>query len=164
MRIGYRLRLAVLLAVVTCLGSVPLAQAGVLRSGDFTSLCGAMGGTQPATVAHVMVIMFENKPYSAIVGSKSAPYLNQTLIPGCGLATNYHNYSHPSTPNYLALTSGTVQGKAVSADCPPFSCPQSQASIFSQLGGAGQSWREYAEAMPANCHKKNYDDTTYVNA
>jgi len=33
--------------------------------------------------------------------------------------------------------------------------PQSQASIFSQLGMAGRSWREYAESMPANCHSSN---------
>ena len=68
------------------------------------------------------------------------------------------------TPNYIALTSGTVQGKAASADCQPSGCPQPQASIFSQLSTAGQTWREYAEAMPANCDKKNYDNTAYVNA
>ena len=118
-----------------------------------------MDGTHPATVTHVMFILFENKSYGSIVGSKSAPYINQALISGCGLATNYHNYSHPSTPNYLALTSGAVQGKAVSADCLPSGCPQPQASIFSQLSNAGQTWREYAEAMPSNCDKKNFDNT-----
>jgi hypothetical protein len=143
---------------------VPAAQAGIPRAGGFTSLCGAMDSTHPSIVAHVMFIVFENRSYSAVVGSSSAPYLNKTLISGCGLATNYHNYSHPSAPNYLALTSGTAQGKAVNTDCVPSGCPQSQASIFSQLGNAGQGWREYAEAMPGNCDKKNYDNTTYVNA
>jgi hypothetical protein len=164
MKVGFRLKLGVLLAVVTGLGAVPAAQAGVPRTPDFTSLCGAMAGSHPATVAHVMFIVFENKSYSNIVGDSSAPYINTTLIPGCGLATNYHNYSHPSAPNYLALTSGTAQGKAASADCTPFSCPQSQASIFSQLGNADRLWRQYAEAMPSNCYKKNYDNTSYVNA
>lgn len=164
MKVGYRLKLAVLLAVVTSLGSVSAAQAGIPRTGGFSSLCGAMDSTHPATVTHVMFIVFENRSYGAVVGSSSAPYLNKTLIPGCGLATNYHNYSHPSTPNYLALTSGMAQGKAASADCLPSGCPQSQASIFSQLGSAGRAWREYAEAMPGNCDKKNYGNTTYVNA
>jgi hypothetical protein len=123
-----------------------------------------MAGTQPATVSHVMFILMENKSYGAVVGNSAAPYLNTTLIPGCGLATNYHNYSHPSLPNYLALTSGTAQGKAVSTDCMPASCPQPQDSIFSQLGNAGRSWRGYAEAMPGNCYKTNYDNTTFVNA
>ncbi len=166
MRIAYRAQLVALLAVLTGLGSTPAAQARAPspRTASFTSLCGAMSGTHPATVSHVMFILFENKSYGSIVGSKSAPFINQTLIPGCGLATNYHNYSHPSTPNYLALTSGAAQGKAASADCLPSGCPQSQASIFSQLSTAGQDWREYAEATPGNCYKKDYDNTTYINA
>ncbi len=164
----YRTKFAALLAVLTSIGLAPIAQAQAQAAGPrlsgFSSLCGALDSTHPATIAHVMFIVFENKSYGSIVGNKSAPYINGTLIPGCGLATDYHNYSHPSTPNYLALTSGEVQGKAVSADCLPSGCPQSQASIFSQLATAGQAWREYAEAMPGNCDKKNYDNTTYVNA
>ena len=164
--IRYRTYLAALLAIVTSLGLIPIAQAQAAapRTNAFTSLCGSMGGTSPSTVTHVMFILFENKSYGAIVGSKSAPYINKSLIPGCGLASNYHNYSHPSTSNYLALTSGAVQGKAVSADCLPSGCPQSQASIFSQLSTAGQTWGEYAEAMPGNCDKKNFDNTTFINA
>lgn len=166
MRLGYRSRLAVLLAALAAaMGFLPAAQAAPMRQQtSFTSLCGALQGMHPATLRHVMFIMFENKSYGAVVVSKSAPYMNDTLIPGCGVATDYHNYSHPSTSNYLALTSGTAQGKAVSADCLPSGCPQSQASIFSQLGAAGQSWREYAEAMPGNCDKKNYDNTSYPDA
>ena len=175
MNAGFRLRLAVPLAMLISLGSVPLAQAAVPavpvpvqaalpREGDFTSLCGAKDSTHPARLSHVMFIMFENKSYGSIVGSKSAPYMNDTLIPSCGVASNYHNYSHPSTSNYLALTSGMAEGKAARADCDPAGCPQSQDSIFAQLGEAGQSWREYAEAMPGNCTKKNFDNTTYANA
>src|ERR1700735_1145432 len=145
MNVGFRLRLAVPLAMLISLGSVPLAQAAVPaavpapvqaalpREGDFTSLCGAKDSTHPARLSHVMFIMFENKSYGSIVGSKSAPYMNDTLIPSCGVASNYHNYSHPSTSNYLALTSGMAEGKAARADCDPAGCPQSQDSIFAQL-------------------------------
>lgn len=166
MKFSYRPPLAVLLAALTAaFGFLPAAQAAPApQEASFTSLCGALEGTNPVTIGHVMFIVFENKSYGAIAGNKSAPYMNGTLIPGCGVATNYHNYSHPSTSNYLALTSGIAQGKATSADCLPSGCPQSQASIFSQLGSAGQSWGEYAEAMPANCDKKNYDNTTYPDA
>ena len=164
MRDGYRRKLAVLVAVLATIGLAPAAQAGIRPAAGFSSLCGAMDGTHPATISHVMFIVMENRSYSTVVGSKKAPYLNNTLIPGCGLATNYHNYSHPSTPNYLALTSGTAQGRGASADCLPSGCPQSQESIFTQLGTAGQAWREYAEAMPGNCRKTDYDNTSYVNA
>ena len=137
MRVHYRLKLTVPLVLLAGLAVVPAAQAGVPPAAGFTSLCGAMSGTQPATVSHVMFILLDNKSYSAIVGRTSAPYINTTLIPDCGLATNYHNYSHPSTPNYLGLTSGTAQGKGTSVDCTPFGCPQTQDSIFSQTDNAG---------------------------
>ena len=166
MKLRYRLPLAIALAALAAAaGFLPAAQAAPARAqASFTSLCGALAGANPVTVSHVMFIVFENKSYGAVVGETSAPYLSGTLITGCGLATNYHSYSHPSIPDYLALTSGTAQGKAASADCLPAGCPQSQASIFAQLGNAGQSWREYAEAMPANCYGENYDNTTYPNA
>ncbi len=151
------------IAAVAAAGLMPAAQAAPTAAGS-TRLCGAMDTRHPARVAHVMVIVFENRSYSAVVGSPAAPYINKTLIRGCGLASDYHNYSHPSTPNYLALTSGTAEGKAASADCGPADCPQPQASIFSQLASAGLSWREYAEAMPGNCDKTNYDDTGFTNA
>lgn len=163
---GLNLRLGVAaLALLTAAGFLPSAAgAAAQRATAFTSLCGAMDSTHPSTVPHVMFIVFENKSYKTVLNSHAAPYLTKTLIPGCGLATNYHSYSHPSTPNYLAMTSGTVQGKAVSADCQPKGCAQPQASIFSQLGSADQTWREYAEAMPTNCDKTNFDNTGYPNA
>src|SRR5579864_6537888 len=99
MKIGHHRALVTLaavaaLGVAASLGGLRAARAQAPRAG-FTSLCGALDTTHPAAVAHVMVILFENKAYGSVVGSSAAPYLNNTLIPGCGLATNYHNYSHP---------------------------------------------------------------------
>jgi hypothetical protein len=166
MKLGYSLKGAIsLVALLAVAGCPPAAQAApVPHYASFSSLCGAMDTTHPATVSKVMFIVFENKSYGNVVGNGAAPYLNDTLIPGCGLATDYHSYSHPSAPNYLALTSGTAQGKASNSDCLPSGCPQSQASIFSQVGSAGRTWGEYAEAMPGNCDKHNYDNTSYTNA
>src|ERR1700734_1405909 len=64
-------------------------------------------GTQskPGTYKHVIWIWLENHSYGAILGSSQAPYFN-TLAKDCGLATNYHNVTHPSLPNYIAATSG----------------------------------------------------------
>lgn len=158
-------RRILLAAVLAALGvAAPAHAAADAAQSSFSSLCGAMDTTHPATIKHVMFILFENKSTGSIVGSSSAPYLNGTLIPDCGYAANYHNYSHPSLPNYLALTSGTAAGNAAGNDCLPTACPQSQPSIFSQVAAVGRAWREYAEAMPSNCYKNNYDNTTYVNA
>ena len=70
--------------------------------------------------------------------------------------TNYFAISHPSLPNYVALTSGSTQG--VGDDNGPSSHPLNVPSIFSQLPG-GQS-RSLQESMPSNCLKS--DSGQYV--
>jgi len=105
------------------------------------SPCGT-GGT--AQYSHVVWIMLENVGYS-VVGSPSAPYFN-LISSRCGLATNYIAVSHPSLPNYVALTSGSTQG--ISDDGEPSSHPLSVPSIFSQLGS---NWRGLIESMPSSC-------------
>jgi len=121
---------------------------------SFTSLCGSMTNP-PATFKHVMVIMEENRSENTVIGNPATlgdPYINNTLVPACGLATNYHNWGHPSVPNYLALTSGTAEGVAINHDCTvPTNCPQAQASIFDQIDSASMTWRGYDESMPSNC-------------
>ena len=82
--------------------------------------------------------MLENHSYSQIAGS--SPYLNR-LAHGCALALNYSAVSHPSLPNYLALTSGSTNG--ITSDCTD--CRVSARSIFEQLGAG---WRSYLESMP----------------
>jgi phospholipase C len=129
------------------------------RALAFGSLCGAKAGADPYTVGHVMFILEENRSFPQVIGNPSVlgdPYINNVLVPSCGLATNYHSYSHPSLPDYLALTSGAAKGSASYKDCSMISnCPQSQASILSQLGNAGRSWREYAQSMPSDCYPAN---------
>jgi phospholipase C len=119
------------------------------------SLCGT--GLAGTTVHHIVWIWMENHSYSQVIGTPgstaytNSPYVNGTLVPSCGLATNYHNVTHPSLPNYLAATSGSTQG--VASDCSPSSCPQSAVSIFEQVKTSGHSWRSYEESMPSNCYK-----------
>ena len=111
--------------------------------------CGTKVGQQPATYSHVVWILFENHSYSQVIGSASAPYIN-TIAHECGLATNYFAITHPSLPNYIALTSGSTQG--ITDDNLPSSHPLAAASIFSQ---AGTGWRSLEESMPSNCDLTN---------
>ena len=96
--------------------------------------------------------MLENHSYHELIGpprsaaAQQAPYLNH-LAALCGLATNYHNVTHPSLPNYLAATGGSTFG--ITYDCQ--GCATSGPSIFSQIASAGGSWAVYAESMPAAC-------------
>jgi hypothetical protein len=89
----------------------------------------------------------ENKRASQIVGSPSAPYFN-SLAGKCGSPTEMYAETHPSLPNYVAMTSGGTQG--VTDDAAPSSHPLTAPSIFSQLGG---DWRSLQESMPSNCAK-----------
>jgi phosphatidylinositol-3-phosphatase len=92
----------------------------------------------------------ENKDFGSIIGSPSAPFIN-SLANTFGLATDYSAISHPSLPNYIALTSGSDQG--ITDDSDPSSHRLNVPSIFSQLpGGASQSLEQ---AMPSNCAASN---------
>jgi hypothetical protein len=95
----------------------------------------------------------ENQNSGSIISSASAPYING-LASTYGLATNYFAISHPSLPNYLALTSGSDQG--ITDDSDPSSHQLKVPNIFSQLPGGGS--RSLQENMPANCSQTNSGD------
>jgi hypothetical protein len=127
-----------------------LAIAGVSASHP----CGAIA--EPQHIDHVIWVWMENQPYNKLIGSKKAPYLNQ-LANRCGLATNYHNITHPSAPEYIAATSGFLGGKD---DCTAKQCPDPHDSIFAQATRAGETWASYDESMVGNCvdgFHGNYD-------
>jgi phosphatidylinositol-3-phosphatase len=109
--------------------------------------CGQSSDARPV-IRHVILIVMENHSLSSIQGH--APFLN-ALAKRCGSAINYHAISHPSLPNYLAMTSGSVHG--IHSDCSPQSCSQPGPNIFSQLSRHGLRWRSYAESMPVACDR-----------
>ena len=95
---------------------------------------------------HIVLVMFENKKYSSINGSSSAPYFNSLASQGAKF-TNSFAITHPSQPNYVALFSGATQG--VTDD----SCPAdlgAQANLGRQLIDAGKTFTGYSEAMPSD--------------
>ena len=95
-------------------------------------------------IQHVVWILMENKDYSSVIGPGSAPFINR-LARTYGLATNYSAISHPSLPNYIALTSGSDQG--ISDDSDPSSHRLNVPSIFSQLPGGAS--RSLEQGMPS---------------
>jgi phosphatidylinositol-3-phosphatase len=99
-------------------------------------------------IQHVVWILMENKDYSSVLGPGSAPYINR-LAHRYGLATDYSAISHPSLPNYIALTSGSDQG--IGDDSDPSSHRLNVPSIFSQLPGGAS--RSLEQGMPSNCSK-----------
>jgi phosphatidylinositol-3-phosphatase len=89
---------------------------------------------------HVFVIMMENTRYSSLIGNPNAPWINLAANT-YGLATDYHGVSHPSQPNYIAATSGALNGvfddNRITIDVP---------NIVDQIEASGRSWKGYMQS------------------
>ena len=81
-----------------------------------------------------------------MIGSASAPYING-LANSYGLATQDYAISHPSLPNYLALTAGSTFG--ITSDCT--TCWVNSTNLADQIESTGRSWKAYQESMPSAC-------------
>jgi phospholipase C len=89
---------------------------------------------------HVFIIMMENTGYDSLVGNPNAPFIN-FVAATTGVATNYFGVSHPSQPNYIAATSGSLNGVVndndITIDVP---------NIVDQLESHGKSWKAYMQS------------------
>lgn len=114
------------------------------------ALCG-WRTTPPSTYKHVVWILMENHTYSQVIGQTTAPYMTDLATKSCASSTKWDdNYSSlPSLPHYIALTTGSNQG--ITDDQSPSVHPLTVDNLFRQVRTAGQTEKEYAEDMPANC-------------
>jgi len=115
------------------------------------------GSHARATTAPIVVIVMENHSFGEIVGKRQAQYINNRFIPAGKLFTNYWAITHPSLPNYLAMTSGTTSG------CRTDTCHTNNLktdNVFHQLATSGGSWAAYQQSMPSECIQ--HDSGRYV--
>jgi phosphatidylinositol-3-phosphatase len=99
------------------------------------------------TPDHVVVVVMENHAYSQIIGSSSAPYLNNTLKAGGAVLTQSFGLTHPSEPNYYMLFSGSNQGRTDDSCVSVGSI--GAPNLASELIAAGQTWKSYNETLPS---------------
>jgi hypothetical protein len=85
--------------------------------------------------------MDENVSENTLSHSTQAPYLH-TLAAACGSELLMHAATHPSQPNYMAVTSGsaTAVGAHTGND-----------NLFHQAQVRGDTWRAYEESAPRSC-------------
>jgi hypothetical protein len=133
----------------------PLLLAGALLAG---AACGTSTPHASTAVAppvplraspsssHVVVLVMENKESGDVVGSSSSRYVG-ALARRYAVATSSYAITHPSLPNYLALTSGSTQG--ITSDCTD--CHVGARNVVDELQGAHLSWRAYMEDLPSPC-------------
>jgi phosphatidylinositol-3-phosphatase len=90
---------------------------------------------------HVFIIMMENTGFKSLIGNPNAPFINSVAATN-GLATNYTGVSHPSQPNYIAATSGALNGvfndNDITIDVP---------NIVDQIEGSGRTWKAYMQSF-----------------
>lgn len=110
--------------------------------------------TAPAP-KHIVVMVFENHEADSIMAPHSdAPYF-RSLARGSVTLSRLFATSHPSLPNYLALTSGSTHG--ITSDCT--TCFVGGTNIVDQLERSAISWRAYMESMPEPCSTAASDGT-----
>jgi phosphatidylinositol-3-phosphatase len=93
---------------------------------------------------HVVVIVFENKESSSVLGNRAAPTFNSYARRYANI-TRYYGVTHPSLPNYLGLVSGSTHG--ITSDCT--SCIASGKSLADTIEASGRTWKTYAEGLPS---------------
>jgi phospholipase C len=96
----------------------------------------------------VVIVMLENANYESAV---EQPFLKSFAARGA-LLTDYHGVSHPSQPNYVALTAGTDAG--VSGDG---NVTLDERHVGDLLEAQGKTWKAYAEGYPGKCFLRSSD-------
>ena len=106
-----------------------------------TASASAPPGTGLRNFDHVFVIMMENTGYDALIGNANAPWINSAAAQ-FNVAGHYFGVSHPSQPNYVAATSGAVNGVVndndITIDVP---------NIVDQVEGSGRTWKAYMQSL-----------------
>lgn len=105
----------------------------------------------------VLLIVEEN--HDSASAQAGMPYL-VSQGRAYGYATNYSANSHPSLPNYLAMSGGSTFG--ITDDRYPVAHPISGQSVFGQAIGRAKTAKTYAEGMPSNCYQSNNLATSYL--
>ncbi len=94
----------------------------------------------------IVVIVFENKEISTVIGNSDMPYFN-SLAGAYTLLAQHFAPTHPSLPNYLALIGGDTFG--IDSNCEK--CFVDAPSLPDLIEASGRSWKTYQEDMPSPC-------------
>jgi len=137
---------AVLFAVVLALGLATGCGSSASRQGSVQTVASPAATLRGGSPAHIAVIVMENEEYGDIIGSRQTPFLN-ALARRYALAQGMYATTHPSLPNYLALTGGSTFG--ITSDCTD--CTVHASGLAEQFAAAHVSWKGYMEDLPHPC-------------
>ena len=96
--------------------------------------------------SHIFVIIMENREFGEVVNPSQAPFITK-LARDYAVANPYYAVTHPSLPNYIALTGGDTFG--ITDDCTD--CPVTGENLADQVEAHQRTWKAYMEGLPAAC-------------
>ncbi len=131
---------AVLSATALAAFSIGLAATSAVAAGNRPA--DGRGGVR---LDRVFIIVLENHSENAVIGDPNAPFIT-SLAQQYGEASNYFGVTHPSEPNYIAMTSGSNWW--INNDNPANRFDHT--NIVDDLEAAHISWGAYMEALPPN--------------
>ena len=105
----------------------------------------SLAAAELPTLAHVVIVVEENRSQANIIGNQSAPFINALAANGAMMAQSFAE-THPSEPNYLALFAGDTFG--VTKDVCPVN-GGAKPNLGSELLAAGYTFVGYAEGLPS---------------
>jgi acid phosphatase len=103
---------------------------------------------------HIFLYVLENLSLGEISGNPDAQFLNgpQPHDWSRGVATDFHGITHPSLPNYMALTGGNpFFASNCHINLGTGACTTPAPSIADSIEASGRSWKAYMEDMPSPC-------------
>ncbi|HMK39314.1 MAG TPA: alkaline phosphatase family protein [Bacteroidota bacterium] len=129
--------------------------------GAFLLLAGSVTGqTSPWNVSsaglpvydHVVIVVEENKYYAQVIGSASAPYINQVLRAEGANLTHMYSEEHESQGNYFWLFCGSNEGVGFKDVIPSKKThkvyPFRTSNLGQQLMEKKLTFKGYAEDLP----------------
>jgi len=102
--------------------------------------------------SHIVIVIFENKEYSTVIGNGSMAYFN-LLASSYTLLNQHYATTHPSLPNYLSLIGGDTFG--ITDNCDFTDCYINSPSLPDLIEASGRTWKTYQDDMPSPCFTGN---------
>src|SRR5579884_545727 len=90
---------------------------------------------------HVFIIMMENTGNDTLLGNPNAPWINWA-VQRYNVAGNYYGVTHPSQPNYIASTSGSLNGVSSDNDT-----SLNVTNVVDQLEAKKLTWKAYMQSL-----------------
>ena len=140
----FRTKRAKVLAVGAVAGVAAALTVGLSAPSGATPTASQGRGGDQVRLDRVFIIVLENHSAKSVIGDPNTPYIT-SLAQRYGEAANYFGVTHPSEPNYIAMTSGS--NWFINNDDP--ANRYDHTNVVDTLEASHISWGAYMEAMPA---------------